>query len=231
MIQHINSSLEKEIFAALKNQMPLSSGSSRCIYDIDVLPAELIAKLGVPNKDVIIKLAVGFGGISQTASEVNAFINSGECLSLAKIYAYSTFLEIMEKVYIDEVEDIIESYEEGDAEDVSVKVNGNMYDINTAEIGAVYEDVCETTGYNSPDNYQIGFSLLTGGLVCYDYGYNADWFSETADYISGKAKSEEVVLLLLNCYLDRLIRGQFNLFRDEADLINNEMPNLIRCAA
>lgn len=231
MIQHIDSSLEKEILAALKNKMPLSSGSSRCIYDINILPSDLIAKLGVPSQDVIIKLAVGFGGVSQTRSEVSAFINSGECLSLAKIYAYSTFLEIMEKVYIDEVYDIIESYDEGDAEDVSIEVNGNSYDINTAEIGAVYEDVCETTGYDSPDNYQIGFSLLTGGLVCYDYGYNTDWFSQTAEYISRKANNEDLTSLLLNCYLDRLIRGQFNRCADEDELINYEMSNLVSCAA
>lgn len=180
-------------FAEGKAEM-LGTGSSRSCWDIDN-DAENFIKQTLrldTNVNLVIKVAMGIGGQTQSNREIATFLDYGDEY-LARIYAYGRIIEIMEKV--DELDSTYREWDYYSEGELFVNIYGVNEELNEEfmedgkyrseclPLGAKEEDKAEFEKAMSTiealndifgetsDNGQIG-RASDGRIVAYDYGFD-----------------------------------------------------------
>ena len=200
---------ERMVLDLLKDAGFYDNGASRCVFECS---DEIARYLGICADDYIIKLACGMGGIRQTEAEVECYLNNPDA-PLAKIFAYGRYVEVMERV---EIEEDFRDFAEECCEDWGVPYE-TFYDYNcngsedegysddddrrAEEAYDVIIQLHEIFGHTA-DNGQLGRDK-NGYLVAYDYGFIAGngcdgQTSEVADYMYNDVQR--------NAYIDAVIK-------------------------
>lgn len=195
---------ERYVLEHLKDAEFLDNGASRCVFEC---PAEIGDYLGFNADDYIIKLACGMGGIRQTEAEVSCYLDHPNS-PLAKIIAYGRYIEIMERVDIDEdyrdfAEECYEDYQI--PYDTFYDYNGGDMEEDAADKEAeeAYDVIIQLHDIfgHTADNGQLGRNS-EDKLVAYDYGFVTDLgcdeqTSSIADYVYDDVQR--------NAYIDAVI--------------------------
>lgn len=127
----------------------LGNGSSRVVFSNSSL-------------SFVFKMALSEEGCTQNDIEVNLYMEQG-ATNFAKIYAYSDFIIVMEKV------DVIKS-------DFYLQPDKRPYGLTLEDIDSVVEWANDVIGYTE-DNEQVGIrtirleNTVEASIVLYDYGY------------------------------------------------------------
>ncbi len=173
---------EKFVLRSLDSDDCLDEGSSRKVFPCE---GYVVAALGLPqDKNYVIKLAVGHGGLSQHQREVECWLDLGNNEYMAEIYAAGQFVSIMEQVevsdYIEFAEYINDAWDDTPevvAQDYLVDECGyEPYDKDLPSEKQVYARVARSilylNGVNgcTSDNGQLGWTN-DGRCVAYDYGF------------------------------------------------------------
>lgn len=164
---------ERYVLEQLKEAEFLDNGASRCVFEC---PREIGDYLGFNADNYIIKLACGIGGIRQTEAEVSCYLDNSNS-PLAKIIAYGRYIEIMEKVEIDnDYRDFAEyCYEDEEIPyDMFYEYSGGDMSEEDAndEAEEAYDVIIQLHDIfgHTADNGQLGRNS-DGKLVAYDYGF------------------------------------------------------------
>ena len=168
---------EITVLKTLRHTEVMSSGSSRAVYDC---PKELLSFLRIKDdKDYVVKLAVGSGGFMQNMHETNTYMNEDEYY-FAEIAVFGHFVNIMEKVKVDDFRDFAESIcadddLEADVEDYCDYQWEDADEEDKRNLLRVAETISYLAGIYgcTSDNGQLGLTK-DGRYVAYDYGFIAE---------------------------------------------------------
>ena len=194
----LNIKEERMILDLLKNAKFYDNGASRCVFECS---DEIAEYLGICADDYIIKLACGIGGIRQAEAEVQCYLDY-DYAPLAKIFAYGRYIEVMERI---EIDDDFRDFAEECYEDCDVPYDC-FYDYNcnddhlAEEAYDVIIQLHDIFGHTA-DNGQLGRNS-EGRLVAYDYGFISGdgcdaQTSEVAEYMYDDIQR--------NAYIDAVI--------------------------
>ena len=147
----------------------LDNGASRVVFNMDNVDFD---KCGIKlpnNKNYVVKVAIGTGGINQNYFEVHNYINYGEDYPLAAIYYYGKYVEIME--YVDVIPEATNF--DDDDEEFFEYMQDSKY--STSEVQEMIDAIRSLEDINgcTLDNTQVGFDS-NNNVVSYDYGFVAD---------------------------------------------------------
>jgi len=167
------------------------AGAARMVFPLNKM---LQADLGIdPNEDCIVKVPMGIGGYRQTQLEIQTYLTYGSNWPLARLIRYGHFIEIMERVEVDDFRGFYDEY--GDAEGYADYIVGSQkedeseedyrtrYDkayADAEEAMSVMEQLSDIFG-STDDNGQLGWTK-NRRLVAYDYGYTTD--ASTSEQVS-----------------------------------------------
>ena len=196
------------------------AGCARMVFPLD---DELAEKIGLDVKfDCIVKLAMGIGGYRQNQLEIKTYLNDCEWLPLAEIVAYGRFVEIMERVEVEDWRDFYDDYSdvddymecmferrEGETDEECEKRYQKEFDEVSKAINTI-DTLNDYFGYTG-DNGQIGRNRL-GEYVAYDYGY-------TTDRHTGEQVSDISDVIYDKEERDLYIQGLFDLLDKEEQLL------------
>ena len=168
--------------------MDLNTEDAGCARMIFPLSTELANKIGLDiTFPCIVKVAMGIGGYRQNQLEIKTFLEQCNYLPLAEITAYGRFVEIMERVEVEDWRDFYDNYCDVDdymceieqKEDESDEEFQERYDrtYNNAVKAVNTIDCLNDFFGETGDNGQIGINRF-GEFVAYDYGYTT---SRTTD--------------------------------------------------
>ena len=170
---------EKLILDYVKGINTEDAGCARMIFPLSV---ELEYKLGLRIPfPCIIKLAMGIGGYRQNQLEIKTYLEHCDSLPLAELAAYGRFVEIMERVEVEDWRDFYDNYSDvDDYMDCEVERKDNETEEEFEErYERTYKNACKAVdtmeqlndffGFTG-DNGQIGINRY-GDYVAYDYGY------------------------------------------------------------
>ena len=175
---------EKYILNNIDYDDRIDSGSSRAVFYCQPYVLEY---LGIEtDRECVIKLAIGHGGLNQHQTEVEMWLESGgNNQHLAEIFAAGQFVSIMEKVDIRDYSDLADSLDDYDINESVIRYLDYQCDINEEDDKEIfdneYKEVCKVAetiaflaSYNgcTSDNGQIG-KTEDGRYVAYDYGFIA----------------------------------------------------------
>ena len=174
---------EKYVLNNIDYEQRIDSGSSRAVFYCQPYVLEY---LGIKtDRECVIKLAVGQGGLSQHQTEVEMWLDSRENkLFLGEIFAAGQFVSIMEHVDVEDWSDMAEDvYGDDDPDETArnyleyccgYEEDEDNYDERLKEARKVAETVTFLAGYNgrTSDNGQLG-KTKDGRYVAYDYGFVA----------------------------------------------------------
>ena len=176
---------ERFILKQLEACEPFDHGASRACFEC---PTEIVKALGLNIEyEYIIKLAMGLGGLSQNQLEILTYQQYGESHPLAQIFAAGRYVEVMEKLEIDnDFRDFVDNDCYFCEDDCGEEYWGFNEEI-ASQVAAVVELLSDLFGQTN-DNGQIGYSNLSGTYVSYDYGfttekYREDQMSDLSEYI------------------------------------------------
>lgn len=150
------------------------NGASRMVFLVDTKDLIQIGLKLFENYKYVVKVSIGIAGINQSRIETSAFERfgaSGE-YPLAPISYIGHYVEIMDRV---EPIELARDYACDDEEDF-IDAMLEEYDYSEDDCRLMYNAIQmlhEINGHTS-DNGQIGFSCNDGGIVAYDYGFEAD---------------------------------------------------------
>lgn len=184
---------EKNILNSIKHDRPLGNGAARIVYDLDL---EAWDSLGLKEQpfDLVVKVAVGLGGLQQNKREREIFEDYGDEFPLAVLVAYGRYINVMESVVIDHridcdlcdefdmdafeycawYEERIEAQEALNTKEGFETAETIKNKMLTKEQAYAAEEAFQTLCYefgDTRDNAQLGWST-DGGVVCYDYGFD-----------------------------------------------------------
>lgn len=141
-----------------KNASYIGRGSSRATFEFKEFP------------HIIIKIIVDAKGEYQKNKEIEIYKMFGNEF-LTTIYAYGDYFTICEKVDVFDSDELERSFYEynwtGTIEDAT-----NFTQDDMSRVQDVVEALESELG-GTPDNLQIGRSLVDGRVVSYDFGYEA----------------------------------------------------------
>jgi len=141
--------LLKEVFE--NSYTFIHNGSSRAVF---LLP---------DNR--VIKIAMDKQGRRQNQNEVYLFEKEGSAF-LAEIFSYGRFVVVMEEVFEEYMEHMMDIYNESDEIEYSQAEYNQVVDII---------NLLEEYNGSTDDNFQIGTSKITGKFVSFDYGYSKEY--------------------------------------------------------
>lgn len=144
----------------------IDAGASRAVFQCTT---DIADYLNLPNKDChayIMKIAMGRGGVEQTKTEFETYLNRGDSGVLADILAIGRYVEIMEAVEVRDFRD--EACRDFTADDF-MEAFDDLSSEDAIEIEHTIDVLDDLLGYTS-DNGQIG-KTRNGHWVAYDYGY------------------------------------------------------------
>lgn len=237
---HLIKSQEIKIIKSLPKLQCLGSGSSRTVFDGDHECLSWLHKL-IGTCACVIKVCCGLGGFIQQTREINMFKNYGHEGIFAPIYAYGTWVCIMDKVdeitcdYREYGEDydyyelFREIYGYGEDEDSSCWEDYEDFpddanEDNVAEFESVYNVYSRLNDYtgDTSDNWQIGLSYNDNGYVCFDYGFepgsDEPWSSYTLDgWIFSKYDRMVLQVMINNIGLTRKEMEDFENYTNRHD--------------
>lgn len=161
---------ERELLEEIANGeiKGIDSEMSRLVYGID--------------DDLIVKVAIGPGGLKQNENEVSAF-GDYPFYPIARIYAYGQTCLIMERLdHCGRYDDCyyVDEYLDGDSD----RVDQIVVDL-------------ETINGDTSDNFQLGLTK-NGDLVAYDYGFISSiscnsQTSDLAETVCSEVNDEETL--------------------------------------
>jgi len=164
--------------------MGLNTEDAGCARMVFPFSTELEYKLGLRIPfPCIVKVAMGIGGYRQNQLEIKTYLECCDFLPLAEIAAYGRFVEIMERVEVEDWRDFYDDY--SDVDDYMDYVNrreneteeefseryDRTYESATKAVEAM-EALNDHFGFTG-DNGQIGINRY-GNYVAYDYGYTTN---------------------------------------------------------
>lgn len=208
------------------------AGAARMVFPLNKM---LQADLGIdPSEDCIVKVPMGIGGYRQTQLEIQTYLIYGQSKPLARLIRYGHFVEIMEKVEVDDFRGFYDDY--GDAEGYADYVTGCQRENETEEeyetrlqknfdnaeqAMFVMEQLADIFG-NTDDNGQLGWTK-EGCLVAYDYGYTTDSSTDdqTSD-LSSQVSDDETRNDYISGLIDLLGEEEEMLEHYEKVFLNNE---------
>lgn len=204
--------------------MDLNTEDAGCARMIFPLSTELANKIGLDiTFPCIVKVAMGIGGYRQNQLEIKTFLEQCDYLPLAEIAAYGRFVEIMERVEVEDWRDFYDNYCDVDDYMCEIEQKENESDEEFQErydriykntVNAVSTIDCLNDFFgHTGDNGQIGINRL-GNFVAYDYGYTTsrttdEQVSDVSDTVYDKDDR--------NSY----IQGLFDLLDKEESLLEN----------
>ena len=150
------------------------NGASRMVFLVDTKDLIQIGLKLFENYKYVVKVSIGIAGINQSRIEASAFERFGASREypLASISYIGHYVEIMDRV---EPIKLARDYA-CDDEDDFINAMLEEYDYSEDDCRLMYNAIQmlhEINGHTS-DNGQIGFSCNDGGIVAYDYGFEAD---------------------------------------------------------
>lgn len=205
---------EKEILNKLiMYYSAINNGAARVVFLVsnkDLVDCGLTLNA---NKEYVVKVALGLGGINQNHIETEVYRRFGDTAPLAEIAYIGHYIEIMERV--NPHEDLRSCAEYADSDDFIDYAIGNC-DLSEEEAYDAYQVIQQLAEINGStnDNGQIGFNA-DGRWVAYDYGYNTEsderLCSDMCDYVdySNTVAIDEYLESLINilgCEEEALIK-------------------------
>lgn len=170
-MKFISAEKEIQLLQHLKGFDLVNAGGARMVFEVDNFMKELLDL--DQDKDYVVKIAMGQGGMSQNMAEVNVYIRYADDGFLATIYQAGRYCLIMEEVEPDDWYDLADEigsfetrYEDADS----------YADYNDFEYSEADNKVIDTIGRltdifgNTGDNGQVGWTK-DGRCVAYDYGF------------------------------------------------------------
>lgn len=173
---------EKEILLYALNQKLEDAGAARMVFELD---KALQHDMGLDmDRDYVIKIPMGIGGYRQTQLEIKTYLEYGNSYPLAEIAAYGHFVEIMEKVDVEDYRDFADSYSsvEDYIDDTLERYNDETdedFEKRYKEATKTMEEVADVISQLenlfgcTGDNGQIGKDRF-GYYVAYDYGFTTE---------------------------------------------------------
>ncbi len=199
---YLNSNQEKHLIRYMINQPDLfkASGASRAVFSCTT---DIADYLGLPKKNTnsyVMKVALGKGGMSQTQTEYDTYMNYGHSGVLAEIVAIGRYVEIMEAVDVWDFRDEADWGYEVSAEDIYNNNEDYMTEEDAEKVVDTISVLNDLFGCTS-DNGQIG-KTRSGEWVAFDYGYvpengHDSQTSNISDYIEDDDSREKYMLGLL----------------------------------
>lgn len=204
---------EKEILNMLiRYYSATDNGAARVVF---LVSNENLTSCGLilnPNKEYVVKVALGLGGINQNYIESEAYRRFGATAPLAEIAYMGHYVEIMEKVTPHED---LRCCVEWDREGFINYATTHCY-LSKKEARDAYEVIQHLVEINGStnDNGQIGYNA-EGKWVAYDYGYDVESdeelcsdMSDFIDYSNTVAIDEylESLINILGCEEEALIK-------------------------
>lgn len=206
---------EIEVLKSLTDSKFLGNGAARAVF---ALKDTMKESLGInDDRDLVVKLALGLGGLRQNQLETKTFLEYGKSAPLAEIVAYGRYIEVMEAVEVtddyrdfaseggDPYELAADCYEEGT--DAFEECYNNLQDAE--EVIGCLESYFGCTS----DNGQLGRNA-DGDLVAYDYGF-------TTELSSGDQVSDISDAIEDDDECARYIDGLINLLVEENDCLED----------
>lgn len=170
-MEYISAEKEIQLLRRLKGFDFIGAGGARMVFEVDDFMKKLLELDN--DKNYVIKVAMGQGGMLQNMAEVNAYINWSAYDFLAKIYQAGRYCLIMEAVEVDDYSDLAEEicsfetrYE--DADDYVECYNVELTERDEKAVNTIGR-LADIFGRTS-DNGQIGWTE-DGRCVAYDYGF------------------------------------------------------------
>lgn len=207
-------------------------GAARMVFPLNKM---LQADLGIdPNEDCIVKVPMGIGGYRQTQLEIQTYLTYGGNWPLARIIRYGHFVEIMERVEVDDFRGFYDDYgdadgyaeyiagskEENETEEDYQKRYQQSYD-NAEEAMSVMDTLANIFG-STDDNGQLGWTK-DRRLVAYDYGYTTDATTgEQVSDISDNVYDDETRLKYIDGLIELLGQEESMLEHYEKVFLNDE---------
>lgn len=221
MVKLLTREQEKLLLSYVLEINTEDAGCARMIFP---LTDDLKKKLELDvDFDCIVKVPMGIGGYRQTQLEVKTYLEHHDYLPLADLAAYGHFVEIMERVQVEDWRNFYDDYgdmygyldslERDDsetAEEFSQRIDREEDIVRRATTTMdMLNDFFGTTG----DNGQIGINRF-GDYVAYDYGYTTS--TCTGDQVSD----------ICDCVYDKdrrnkYIRGLVDLLDEEASILED----------
>lgn len=177
MSRTINKEIEIQVLNYIRNHAPeiyINNGSSRYVFEINGALASILLPIFADDcrineswlcRNTVLKMSVGVGAMTQTRREQEVFDEYGSNY-LAEIFASGITIMVCERVDIEECMDDLEDLNKDDFYDMC-----EDYGIQDAD--SIWKVLCfleKKNGYTA-DNAQLGYSVIDGRPVSYDYGF------------------------------------------------------------
>lgn len=173
-MKYISAEKEIQLLRRLKGFDFIGAGGARMVFEVDDFMKKLLELDN--DKDYVIKVAMGQGGMLQNMAEVNAYNEWSNYNFLAKIYQAGRYCLIMEAVETDDYSDLADGIYSFDTRYEGADDYAECYDVELTDrdnkavdtIGRLADIFGCTT-----DNGQIGWTK-DGDCVAYDYGFYSE---------------------------------------------------------
>lgn len=211
-MKFISAEKEIQLLRYLKGFEFIDAGGARMVFEVDKFIKKLLDL--DQDKDYVVKIAMGQGGMSQNMAEVETYIRYADDGFLATIYQAGRYCLIMEAVETDCWYDLAEEISSFETryEDADNYAEGNNIEYNERD-----NKVIDTIGYladifgSTSDNGQVGWTK-DGRCVAYDYGFYVEKGCNSQTSLLRDMCDEEIVR-------DNYLNGLICILAEESALL------------